>query len=408
MNYTLNQYESLILGNGRSYFDYLSYEFNNANINNTLLNLALYQDAGGCLHQLISKYRNSKSEEHVITIKDSLITLLNFLRQEVLISGLESIYNEKLTESQLIELLSVELKNRVECDYLSGNKKMTIRTGGYDPIMLTKNKTMDEVEKSIIWGEYYEQIDLNIEKRPTLINENPWLDLVNDIEGNIYIPYSENVLKTDKRVLDEFNSRASEIFKYHTEVLPEPFLGNVLDAKVVILALNPGFVYDANIGKWEKASEAEKENFIKSKCDQLSLKTKEFISEDKIENEIGDNYWSKKTKYISDNYPNSKNDIALIQFCGYHSEKFRLISSKYFGRSSLYLSSQEFTFRIIRYLMQKDRVIILARGERIWYKAITGLCKYPKLVKLKNYRNICITPGNCVNNGFELIDKALR
>ena len=162
------------------------------------------------------------------------------------------------------------------CDYLSGNKKMTIRTGGYDPIMLTKNKTMDEVEKSIIWGEYYEQIDLNIEKRPTLINENPWLDLVNDIEGNIYIPYSENVLKTDKRVLDEFNSRASEIFKYHTEVLPEPFLGNVLDAKVVILALNPGFVYDANIGKWEKASEAEKENFIKSKCDQLSLKTKEF------------------------------------------------------------------------------------------------------------------------------------
>ena len=181
MNYTLNQYESLILGNGRSYFDYLSYEFNNANINNTLLNLALYQDAGGCLHQLISKYRNSKSEEHVITIKDSLITLLNFLRQEVFISGLESIYNEKLTESQLIELLSVELKNRVECDYLSGNKKMTIRTGGYDPIMLTKNKTMDEVEKSIIWGEYYEQIDLNIEKRPTLINENPWLDLVNDI-----------------------------------------------------------------------------------------------------------------------------------------------------------------------------------------------------------------------------------
>lgn len=408
MNYTLNQYESLILGKGRSCFDHLSFEFNNANINITLLNLALYQDAGGCLHQLISKYRNLKSEEHVITIKDTLITFLNFLRQEVCISGFESIFDEKLTESQLIELLSVELKNRVEWEYVSGNRKMTIRTGGYDPLLLTKNKTLDEVEKAIIWGEYYEQIDLNIEKRQTLIAENPWLDLANDLEGNTYRPYSENVLKTDKCVLDKFNARASEVFKYHTEVLPEPFLGNVLDAKVVILALNPGFVYDANIGKWEKANEVERENFIKSKCDQLSLKTKEFISGDKIENEIGDNYWSKKTKYISDSYPNSKNDIALIQFCGYHSEKFRLISSKHFGKSNAYLSSQEFTFRIIRFLMQEERVIVLARGERIWYKAINGLCNYPKLVKLRNYRNIYITPGNCVNNGFELIDNALR
>lgn len=408
MNYTLNQYESLILGNGRSYFDYLSDEFNNASINNNLLNLALYQDAGGCLHQLISKYRNSKSEEHVTTIKDSLISLLNFLRQEVLISGLEPIYNEKLTESQLIELLSLELKNRVEYDYLSGNKKMYVRTGGFDPIMLTKNKPMNEVERGLILGEFYNQIDLNIEKKPTLISENPWLDLVNDIEGNQYLPYSENILKTDKKVLNEFNSKTSSLFKYHTEVLPEPFLGNVLDAKIVILALNPGFVYDANIGEWEKAIEAEKENFIKSKCNQLSLKTKEFISENKIENKIGDNYWAKKTKYIVDTYPNSKNDIALVQFCGYHSEKFRQISPKYFGQSNLYLSSQEFSFRIIRYLMQESRIIILARGERIWCNAVKGLYDYPKLVKLKNYRNICITPGNCLNNGFDLIDEALR
>ena len=57
--------------------------------------------------------------------------------------------------------------------------------------------------------------------------------------------------------------------------------------------------------------------------------------------------------------------------------------------------------------MQEERVIILTRGEKIWFNAIQELRDYPKLVTLKNYRNICITPGNCKNQGFELIENAL-
>lgn len=161
MNYTLDKLETLILSNGRSYFDYLSHEFKNLDINKKLLNLALYQDAGGSLHELLARYRNSKNEMHVSAMKDTLIMLLNFLREEDYITGLESILSENLTESQLIELLSFELKSRLENDFSSGSNIKAIRTGGFDPELFVKDKSKEDAIRSYILGEHEGKLDLN-------------------------------------------------------------------------------------------------------------------------------------------------------------------------------------------------------------------------------------------------------
>ena len=66
MNYTLNQYGSLILGKGRSCFDHLSFEFNNANIKivtNSVNSIALSSENKSKLStQSLSQLKDFKSQ----------------------------------------------------------------------------------------------------------------------------------------------------------------------------------------------------------------------------------------------------------------------------------------------------------------------------------------------------------
>ena len=65
--------------------------------------------------------------------------------------------------------------------------------------------------------------------------ENPWTEFQNNPKQDYLI------LEADKLVVDKFNETANEKFRIHTEIMPAPFMGNVLEAQVLLLLLNPGF-----------------------------------------------------------------------------------------------------------------------------------------------------------------------
>lgn len=65
-----------------------------------------------------------------------------------------------------------------------------------------------------------------------LINPNPWGDLPD------HPPY---VLPRDRPAIDAWNAKASAATRILTNYLPDPPLGNPLEAAVVVLALNPSF-----------------------------------------------------------------------------------------------------------------------------------------------------------------------
>ena len=65
-----------------------------------------------------------------------------------------------------------------------------------------------------------------------LLSPNPWGELPERP------PY---VLPRDRAALDEWNARASGPQKVRTELVPDPQLGNPLEAAVIVLALNPSF-----------------------------------------------------------------------------------------------------------------------------------------------------------------------
>lgn len=84
------------------------------------------------------------------------------------------------------------------------------------------------------------------------------------------------------------------------------------------------------------------------------------------------------------------------------------ITEKIYHLEEGILFTQKFTVRLVEYLIQQKKVIIIARNEKLWRNAVKGLNGYENLITLDNYRNTYITPNNCKKSGkWNLIEKAL-
>jgi hypothetical protein len=375
-------FENLI--NSRKYWDLYSSEFHSIETDQKLLNVAEYLNLGGNLHYLISVYKRNKR----IDIRNAVSQSIKFFLEKL--ANDDKVLLRGYSETQLITILSRELKNRRFNDY---------------------NVNLHKSEPKISFGSL--NLDLNIqEDKETLFYDNPWLDLVNEIVDNSYKPLNENIHIEDQKYIDEFNSSATEEYNYHLEILPEPFWGNVLNSEIAILTLNPGYVKQKNTDEYEGLSENEKIEFVKDQCKSMSLQSSEFIPTNSNRNSISDYYWDKKTKELRSKYKDANSKIALIQYIGYTSYKFkdlpRKITEKIYHLEEGILYTQKFTVRLVEYLIQQKKVIIIARNENLWYKAVKGLKGYENLITLDNYRNTYITPNNCKKSGkWYLIENAL-
>lgn len=286
-------YEGFI--NSKKYWDYQSDEFGSIETEKKLINLAEYLKIGGNLHYLISKYKQSKSLNVRNAVKQTIENYLETLADE------ESILLEQYSESQLITVLSRELKNRLFDDY---------------------NLSHQSSEPKISLGNFNPELNFP-EDKEELFYENPWLGLAEDIKENSYKPLKENIHIEDKNCIDEFNCTVNDDYKYQLDILPEPFWGNVFEAKIAILTLNPGYVYEKNHEGYKNLNEDEKIKFVKGQCDSMSLKSFEFIPSDFHRNNISDFYWDRKTEKLRAEFKDTNSKIALIQYIGYSSCKFK-------------------------------------------------------------------------------------
>ena len=159
METQLEKYKYKIQCNIRAYFDYLSHESKCLNIEDKLLNLALFVNEDGDLHHLIASYRNAKSEIYVSCLKKTLLMLVGYMREGKYITILGPRLEDKITETQLITILSLELKNRLERDFSVKydvlHPKMKVRIGGYDMYKLIEGKTKEEGIQHLLLGDFY-------------------------------------------------------------------------------------------------------------------------------------------------------------------------------------------------------------------------------------------------------------
>jgi hypothetical protein len=218
--------------------------------------------------------------------------------------------------------------------------------------------------------------------------ENPWIEIVGNLDETNF------VLKEDKAVIDKFNQSANETFKVHTEIMPAPFMGNVHNAPIMLLLLNPGYDENEEINGYYK----EYKPFWKNEIQHIqSIPELPLFCLDEKYIEYS-NYWSNKLKPLT--LITSKEMVAKkickVQFFPYHSQKFKSISKKILIKEGIdnYLKSQKYNFYLVEKAMERNAVIIILRSRKMWFEAIPKLEKYENLYFTNSYLNTILSKNN--------------
>lgn len=400
----------------RAYWDDLCFEFGRVSWEKKLLNLALYIHYGGDLEVVLARYKENHPD-YADRIPHSLAYYISYLRTGEATSVLHYFLLEKacLSESRLTALLTAELRERLEEVFCWDGGTNSAWTVGID---YRGEEKMDEIITTLDIEKGREYLifgNLTIkpfimETKETLLKENPWRVLAEKIEKNGYMRLEKlNAYADDIPFIEEFNERTKNEPEYqlHTEILPYPFIGDVLGARVVLLMSNPGYKVSSNIEAHEKMSDEEKRFVIRAQTQAMLLEDRAIFysgPEYKLFNDEQDWYWAKKTRIIREAVPGAETKIAAVQLMAYHSRRYKPFPAK-MGL----LPSQEYTKRLVKYLIDKKDVVFVYRGiknKARWLDFVPEL-ENATCVELSSSLNACLSEKNCKDGGFEKIKAAL-
>ena len=397
----------------RAYWDDLCFEFGRVSWEKKLLNLALYIHYGGDLEVVLARYKENHPD-YADRIPHSLAYYISYLRTGEATSVLHYFLLERvyLSEGQLTALLTAELRERLEEGFCWDGGTNSAWTVGID---YRGEEKMDEIITTLDIEKGREYLifgNLTIkpfimETKETLLKENPWRVLAEKIEKNGYMRLEKlNAYADDIPFIEEFNERTKNEPEYqlHTEILPYPFIGDVLGARVVLLMSNPGYKVSSNIEAHEKMSDEEKRFVIRAQTQAMLLEDRAIFysgPEYKPFNDEQDWYWAKKTRIIREAVPGAETKIAAVQLMAYHSRKYKPFPAK-MGL----LPSQEYTKRLVKYLIDKNVIFVYARSKAQWLDFVPEL-ENATCVELSSIRNACLSEKNCKDGGFEKIKAAL-
>lgn len=202
---------------------------------------------------------------------------------------------------------------------------------------------------------------------------NPWTSLPNQK------PYA---LASDKALLDSFNAKAPERYRFDLSLLPEPFFG-VSTAPVVVLNLNPGLHPD------DAAAHANRDFANRSRRSLAhALHRYPFLHLHPHSRTAGANWWRLRTRELIQDLDIEQvaNHLACVQFFPYH-------SSKYSG-STPRVPSQEYSFYLVRQAILRGAEIVIMRSQKLWLTAVPELANYSRLHLGSNPRASFISRGN--------------
>ena len=399
----------------RAYWDDLCFEFGRIGWEKKLLNLALYIHYGGDLEVVLARYKENHPD-YADRIPHSLAYYISYLRTGEATSVLHYFLLEKacLSESRLTALLTAELRERLEEVFCWDGGTNSAWTVGID---YRGEEKMDEIITTLDIEKGREYLifgNLTIkpfimETKETLLKENPWRVLAEKIEKNGYMRLEKlNAYADDIPFIEEFNKRTKNPdHQLHTEILPYPFIGDVLGARVVLLMSNPGYKVSSNIEAHEKMSDEEKRFVIRVQTQAMLLEDRAIFysgPEYKLFNDEQDWYWAKKTRIIREAVPGAETKIAAVQLMAYHSRRYKPFPAK-MGL----LPSQEYTKRLVKYLIDKKDVVFVYRGiknKARWLDFVPEL-ENATCVELSSSLNACLSEKNCKDGGFEKIKAAL-
>ena len=219
-----------------------------------------------------------------------------------------------------------------------------------------------------------------------LKKENPWVKVADMyMSDKADCLYGENkyYCEGDRDAIENYNNKAKRTSdKIITNIPAEPWWGNPLKARLIILSLNPGYVPEVNktLALLMQTNADVRRHLIDYKAKTLRLEAESFLPEDETiddcpisckeaVNMLGDWYWVKMLRELRQNTKLCDKDfyrrIALVEYHGYSSQT----SGRVFPRKGDKLVSQDFLKKLLWYVAEnrKEEVCFLVmRAKKEW------------------------------------------
>jgi len=178
------------------------------------------------------------------------------------------------------------------------------------------------------------------------------------------------------------------------DALPVPYVGDPAQAAVYILALNPGLA-----GEPERISADAREQ---NRLGLTFASTYPFWSLDpRLAGTGGYEWWRPRLQRLADEvgWDVVHRRVMCVQYLPYHSRTF--------SASRLRIPSQRYSFWLVSEAARSGKVVVIARGHRLWTGAVPELLS-SECVALRNPRAVFLTPRNMGSEAFGLVVNRLR
>lgn len=416
----------------RTYFDDGADEFKDITFDEKLLEIAYCVWHGLSIYDEVKTTLQEHTSVNESTIKRCLLMYIEYLRsgdlKNISYVILNKTLNGKTVIKQAADLLSEELMLRYR---------------------LPANGVPHYLEKAY-WN--YKELEGKVDfAKPTIVSAiplteqeiidiNPWQSAyVNPNRSVLYDPDAEWLLVDDEKMIKEFNEKADNDHCFELGMRPEPFNGNPLRSKVVILSLNPGYKYRVNnlvarllqmIQPIEKVVKQHKDLQLKLSVNSFFCKRNNNMAGNALSYRdahcmLDDWYWydifkdfRKEAGLPEENDENDVifNNVSVVQYVGYLSKSWKSLPK--------FLPSQRFTRMLIHYLsLNTDTLFVVSRSEELWKRLIGEeiweiLDNNKRLVHRKKFENKNgisqtirtqgFTKGSFEDGGLDRIVKALK
>ena len=378
----------------KAYVDDYCHEFGQTDTDTKLMHLLYVADKGFDILSHIREFLDNHPEIAQDSIKQTLAYFVSHLRYpegDRYVDDQFAMANylkETLSLEKVLDLLMMEIRLRFSYTEDDKSVNFTQKYLRWDSLASLKMSLKSEelLKRMVNPTGYYSVSESDI------VKENLWPKLDGEYMRSHW--YNEDIKIVypnpyEEQVIDEFNRNAKEDYKYVLGAPAEPWRGNPLKAKVVILSLNPGFKLGVNDKVQYEKYRGPLEDAMSELINTLSFQVKGFLTpqdyyvksheefKEKYSvknvyvpcgdalNEIGDYYWYNNINRLNINHQKEYEffrNFAIVQYCAYTS-----VSFKDFAKGVV-LPSQELTKKLIRYLAyeREDVVFVIMRSAAKW------------------------------------------
>lgn len=252
---------------------------------------------------------------------------------------------------------------------------------------------------------------------------NPWI-VKNPF--NSKFGSGKYVLNGDTTFVQQYNKAHPNDLQL--QLMPEPFIGDFCKSKLVILMGNPGYSPNAIFSKkgiviqdseddWHK--EVAFLNRIQSSWNHTQPFYYYAVNGTTMNSHLtnqnlnwsrnpGYRYWKTKLNQLFSNVHICPSEVFEAELFPYHSRKLSLLTP-FLNNSNnwnlfVQMSSTKYLTDLITAAMACDKIIVIARSQKLYLKLCPNLASYKHLYVLKSSQGANFTEGNIINYQSKIKD----